>query len=68
MGENLDLVHAILKMDADSIARNDYTVCKHSKHAQIIVNSGNVYFYTNTVDRDNDFDIIERFVKQKNIC
>jgi hypothetical protein len=67
MGENLELIHTILKMDADGIADNDYTICKHIKHAQIIVNGSNVYFYNNIADRDNDFDIIERFVKQKNI-
>lgn len=66
MGENLDLIHQILKMDADSIAHNNYAICKHNVHAQIIVNNSNVYFYKSHDERNTDFDIIERFVRQKN--
>lgn len=66
MGENLNLIHQILKSDADSIAHHNYAICKHLKYAQIIVDNSIVYFYNSFDERNKDFDIIERFVLQKN--
>jgi hypothetical protein len=63
----LDLIHTILNNESKEIAERDMSVERCKTTMTILIGGYRYYFYDSHDEANHDFEIIERFVRLKNI-
>lgn len=63
----LDLIHKILNNESKEIADRNLSVVRCSTTMTILIGGYRYYFYDSHEDANHDFEIIERFVRLRNL-
>jgi hypothetical protein len=63
----LDLIHKILNNESKEIADRNFTVERCNTTMTILIGGYRYYFYDSHEDANHDFEIIERFVRLRNL-